>query len=134
MLDFTAFDTGKIDEYTEQAKAAWGNTEAYHEFEEKSKFRTSKDEKELGEKMMEMFREFGMLRKKEPQEKEVQEQVQRLRDFIEEHYYHCTPEILESLGKMYGGGGSFTANIDKAGGKGTAEFVEKAIEIYCRNL
>ncbi|MBQ8821863.1 MAG: TipAS antibiotic-recognition domain-containing protein [Lachnospiraceae bacterium] len=32
---------------------------------------------------------------------------------------------------MYAGGGSVTENIDKAGGKGTAEFVEKAIEIYC---
>lgn len=28
-------------------------------------------------------------------------------------------EILNSLGKMYAGGGSMTENIDKAGGKGT---------------
>lgn len=34
--------------------------------------------------------------------------------------------------KMYVGGGSMTENIDKAGGKGTAEFVSKAIEIYCK--
>ena len=38
---------------------------------------------------------------------------------------------LQGLAKMYTGGGSMTENIDKAGGKGTAEFVEKAIEIYC---
>ena len=32
-MDFSAFDTKKMDEYAEQAKAAWGHTEAYKEFE-----------------------------------------------------------------------------------------------------
>lgn len=31
---------------------------------------------------------------------------------------------------MYNGGGEFTENIDRVGGEGTAEFVDKAIEIY----
>ena len=33
---FEAFDTSKIDEYAAQAKAYWGKTPAYKEFEEKS--------------------------------------------------------------------------------------------------
>ena len=41
-------------------------------------------------------------------------------------------EILSSLGKMYGGGGDFTTNIDKVGGEGTAQFACDAIQIYCR--
>ena len=61
----------------------------------------------------------------------VQEQVRVLQDFITEHYYRCTDEILSGLGKMYVGGGEFTANIDAAGGEGTAAFVNRAIEIYC---
>jgi hypothetical protein len=32
---------------------------------------------------------------------------------------------------MYAGGGEFTENIDKMGGEGTAEFTNRAIEIYC---
>ena len=32
---------------------------------------------------------------------------------------------------MYSGGGEFTENIDNVGGIGTAEFTNKAIEIYC---
>ena len=36
-LKFDVFDTRKIDEYAEQAKAAWGNTPAYREYEQKSK-------------------------------------------------------------------------------------------------
>jgi hypothetical protein len=56
--------------------------------------------------------------------------VQQLKDYITEHFYTCTNEILSGLGKMYVGENEFTQNIDKAGGDGTAEFVSKAIEIY----
>ena len=58
-------------------------------------------------------------------------QVKKLQDYISTHYYHCTDEILSGLGKMYSAGGEFTENIDKAGGAGTADFTDKAIEIYC---
>ena len=34
---------------------------------------------------------------------------------------------------MYVGDGRFKANIDAAGGEGTAEFVSEAIKIYCDN-
>lgn len=59
------------------------------------------------------------------------EQQIRLQEFISEHYYTCSKEILSSLGRMYAGGGSFTENIDQAGGEGTAEFAHRAIEAYC---
>ena len=62
----------------------------------------------------------------------VLEMVQRLRDYISAHFYNCTKDILSGLGKMYASGNEFTENIDKAGGKGTAEFVSKAVEEYCK--
>ena len=46
--------------------------------------------------------------------------------------FMCRPKAA-ILGKMYSGGGDFTYNIDEMRGKGTAEFVSKAIEIYCKN-
>ena len=52
-------------------------------------------------------------------------------DYITEHFYTCSDEILFSLGQMYAGGGEFMANIDKAGGEGTAAFVAEAIRICC---
>ena len=58
--------------------------------------------------------------------------VKKLQDYITEHFYKCSKEILASLGKMYNGGGEFTENIDSYGGVGTAEFAAKAIEIYCK--
>lgn len=132
-MDFTAFDTSKIDEYAAQAKASWGNTPEYHEFEEKSKGRTAQDNQILSMQMMGLFKEFGTMLALAPESEEVQMQVKKLQDFITENFYTCSDEILHGLGSMYAGGGDFTENIDKAGGKGTAEFVFQAIHVYCGN-
>ena len=130
-MDFSAFDTKKIDEYSKQAKEQWGKTEAYKEFEEKSKDWTEDTAKDIAGNMMKLFVIFGGMKEKDPADDEVQAQVKRLQDYITEHFYNCTNEILFGLGKMYSAGGEFTENIDRAGGEGTAEFTTKAIEIYC---
>ena len=39
-MDFTAFDTSKLDEYSKKAKEQWGETPEYKEYAEKSKNRT----------------------------------------------------------------------------------------------
>ena len=130
-MDFTVFDTKKIDEYSKRAKEQWGKTAEYKEFEEKSKGWTDKDQQNMANDFMQIFVEFGQMMSLEPSDEKVQLQVKKLQDYITEHFYHCTKEILNSLGKMYAGGGEFTENIDNAGGEGCAEFTAKAIEIYC---
>ena len=52
-------------------------------------------------------------------------------DNLYEMFGDLTNKILYSLGTGYASGGEFTENIDKMGGKGTAEFVFQAIKIYC---
>ena len=131
-LKFEAFDTSKIDEYAAQAKAYWGKTPAYNEFEEKSRGRTKEEDKKIYQGMIDIFGEFGQIRNTEPSSKDAQALVKKLQDYITEHMYTCTKKILSSLGKMYAGGGDFTKNIDSYGGEGTAEFTSQAIEIYCR--
>ena len=131
-LKFEAFDTSKIDEYAAQAKAYWGKTPAYKEFEEKSRGRTKEEDKKIYQGMIDIFGEFGQIRNTEPSSKDAQALVKKLKDYITEHMYTCTKKILSSLGKMYAGGGDFTKNIDSYGGEGTAEFTSQAIEIYCR--
>ena len=130
-LTFEAFDTKKIDEYAAQAKASWGTTTAYKEYEERSRGRSRKDNLELHYKLMDIFAEFGEIRDKDPASSEAQALVTKLQNFITENMYTCTDEILSGLGKMYGGGGDFTTNINKFGGEGTAEFASAAIEIHC---
>ena len=130
-MDFKAFDNEKIEEYSRQARETWGKTDAYMEYEEKSAGRTSADQKVLGEGLMAIIAEFGRMKDKGSAAPEVLAQVKKLQDYITEHYYTCTNEILCGLGQMYASGGEFTENIDKAGGEGTAEFTSEAIRVYC---
>lgn len=131
-MDFSAFDTKKMDEYAAQAKESWGKTEAYKEFEEKSKDWTSETTGNIAKDMMLLFVEFGEMKDLDPTDEKVQEQVKKLQDYITKHFYKCTNQILSGLGQMYACGGEFTENIDKAGGKGTADFTNQAIQIYCK--
>ena len=128
LMSFEAFDTRKIDEYATQAKASWGKTEAYKEFEKKSEGRSKEAQQKLNVEMMSIFAEFGKIRDKAPDSEEATALAKKLQDHITEHYYTCTDEILLSLGTMYAGGGDFTTNIDNVGGEGTAVFACEAIK------
>jgi len=79
-----------------------------------------------------LFSEFGELKFLTPDDDRVQEQVKKLQQYITDHYYQCTTEILYGLGQMYAAGGEFTENIDKTGGVGTSQFVQEAIQVYCK--
>ena len=128
-MDFSAFDTRKIDDYAAQAKAAWGKTDAWKEYEARGK--STEDNQQSGEKLMALFTEFGKHRNIDPASAEAKTMVQQLQDFITANFYTCTVPVLRGLADMYDGGGDFTRNIDKAGGEGTAAFVAAAIRIYC---
>lgn len=132
-MDFTAFDTTKIDEYCRQAKERWGTTEAYRQYEEKSQGRSKEDEAAIANEVMELFVEFGKLMGmgEKPEGQKAQCQVKKLQAYFTEYFYDCTEEILSGLGKMYGGGGAFTESINRAAGEGCAQFAAKAIEAYC---
>lgn len=130
-MDFSAFDTRKMDEYARQARENWGQTQEYKEFEEKQKSRNQQQENAMTEAFMQLFVRFGQLRTGMPDAPEAQAMVQEVKDFISEHFYQCSNQVLSVLGKMYAGGGSMTENIDAAGGEGTGAFVYKAIEHYC---
>ena len=131
-MDFNAFDTKKIDEYAQRAKAQWGNTKEYTEYAAKSSGRSKEAERDTAEKLMSVFAEFGKLRGKAADSAEVTEQVKKLQSCITENYYNCSDEILAALGQMYTANDEFRQNIDKAGGEGTAAFVSAAIAEYTR--
>ena len=131
-MDLTKIDPGKLDDYCTQARAMWGKTREYKEFEEKAASRTKEQEDALGTGIMDIFSRFGSIRDRDPRCSEAQALVEALQHFITEHFYTCTPQVLRGLGQMYAAGGSFTENIDRAGGEGTAVFVRQAIEHFCQ--
>lgn len=130
-MNFTAFDRSKLDEYARKAKEQWGNTPAYKEYAERSKNWTKDYESGLMADFTKLFEEFGAMKDMDPASAEVQAQVKRVQDFITENLYTCTNDILYGLSKGYVGGGELTENIEKMGGKGTAEFIYQATKIYC---
>lgn len=54
-MDFSAFDTKKMDEYARQAKEQWGELAQYREFEQKAKGRSREDERHLMEQCMQIL-------------------------------------------------------------------------------
>lgn len=131
-MDFSSFDKTEMESYAAEAKAKWGHTDAYREFERKTEGQTDEQQKSVTDALMAIFAEFGAIRHTSPQSDEAQALVSTLQDFITEHYYTCTKPILQGLGQMYIADDRMAENIDKAGGNGTAQFAHDAIAIYCR--
>ena len=127
-LNFKPFDKHEMDAYAAEAKAKWGKTEAYQEYEKKSSGKDAQN----GDALMAIFAEIGAVRHLDPAAPEVQALVGKIQNHITAHFYNCTNPILAGLGQMYVADERFKANIDRAGGEGCAEFAAKAIEIYCK--
>ncbi len=130
-MDFSAFDTRKMDEYAAQAKASWGATPEYKEYEQRARDRTQEEHFALGEGIMAIFAEFGRIREGRPDSETAQALVRKLQAYITEHFYTCSEKVLSGLGQMYAAGGEMTENIDQHGGAGTAAFAAEAIRVYC---
>jgi len=131
-LKFKNWDPKKIDEYSAQAETLYSKTEAWQEYKQKANNRSKAQEQALGDGIMELFTKLGSMKELSPDSPEVQAWVKELQNYITEHFYTCTPQILQGLGEMYAGGGSMTENIDAAGGKGTGAFALEAIKVYCK--
>ena len=130
-MGFDIFDHKEIEQYKQEAKEKWGGTEAYKESEQKTAGRTAEQESGIAEGLMDAFRVLGGLRELPPEDPAVQDKVAQLQQYITDHYYTCTKEILKGLGQMYACDERFRENIDQAAGEGTAEFASRAIAAYC---
>ena len=131
-MDFSAYDQRRIDEYSTRAREKWGDTDAYHAYEQKTAGQSRDAARSAADGLMQIFRELGQVRTGSPAASDAQALVKKLQAYITDHYYTCTGQILRSLGRMYAAGGEMTDNIDRAGGEGTARFAMEAIEIYCK--
>lgn len=120
-------------EYIEEVKEKWGNTEAYKEEVLKTKDYSKEKFDNLEIEMNNIFAEFAscMNDGNDVNEEVVQSLVKKLQNHITENYYNCTNDIFAGLGQMYVMEERFKNNIDKYA-EGTAEFVSKAIALYCK--
>ncbi len=128
-MDFKVFDNEEFNQYANEVKEKWGNTSQYEEY--KIRNRSRQELEGINNRFMNIFTELGSLKHLSVEDEKVQEKIKSLQEFITDNYYSCTKEILKGLGKMYVNDERFRNNIDRAGGNGTAEFVNQAIYRYC---
>ena len=117
--------------YENEVRARYGNTEAYREHEQKTKNYTKEKWAEANDGMMAIFAEFAACKDSgmSADSYEAQSMVAKLQAHITANYYTCTDEILAGLGKMYVADERFKKSIDKYG-EGTAEFAAEAICVF----
>ncbi|AGF54376.1 DNA-binding transcriptional MerR regulator [Clostridium saccharoperbutylacetonicum] len=135
-MSFKEFDMTEIEsakkKYAKEVKERFGNTEAYTESEEKTKNYGKEQWQEIDAESKKLLKAFADNMDKTPDSEDVQKLVKEWQNFITKSFYKCTNEILQGLGMMYVEDERFKKNID-SNGEGTAEFISKAIEIYCLN-
>lgn len=135
-ISFKEFDISEIEtnkkRYALEIKERWGNTEIYKESEEKTSSYDETQWKIISGDGGDILKAFGEIRNSSPNIQHAQNLVKQWQEYITKNFYKCTKEILSCLGLMYISDERFLKNIDK-NGEGTAEFMAKAIEIYCKN-
>ena len=120
-----------VSNYEPEARARWGNTDAYREHEQRTKNYTKEKWAEANDGLMAIFAEFAACKARGvcADSDEAQALVAKLQAHITANYYTCTDAILAGLGQMYVADERFKKNIDKYG-EGTAEFAAEGIRIY----
>lgn len=121
----------KREQFENEAKKKWGTTPQYSEYMDKHKNKTSQQMEQIGKEFMQIFAKFGELKEYSVDSLEVQGNVKNLLNFITANFYTCSKDMLLNLANMYMSDERFKANVDKAGGEGTTEFVVEAIKAYC---
>lgn len=118
--------------YKKEVSSRWGDTDAYREYDQKTKNYTKEKWTEANDGLMAIFAEFAESKNSgfSADSVETQALVAKLQTHITDNYYTCTNEILAGLGKMYIDDARFKNNIDKYG-DGTADFVSEAIAVFC---
>jgi len=127
---FEGFDQSK---YEEEARQRWGGSKEFEESTRRTKKYTKADWDAIKAEAQEIGVNIAARMDRDPADPEVQEWVRRHHQHINDRYYTCSLQIFRSLGEMYVADERFTATYDKIK-PGMAQFLEKAMSIYCDRL
>ncbi len=128
-----AFDNTEFENYKDEVKEKWGKTDAYKEYSQKTKDYSKDNFNAMGEGLENILEDFAVCMNSGSSydSTDAQTLVEKLQSYITENFYTCKNDILAGLGQMYVADERFKNNIDKHS-VGTAEFVSKAIKVYCK--
>lgn len=115
-------------EYEEEAKARWGETDAFRQSTQRTSRYTQQDWETISAENDAIYQAFlALMAAGTPADgAAAMEIAEQHRAHISKWYYDCSIEIHAGLGQMYTADARFTANIDKHG-EGLAEYMAAAI-------
>jgi DNA-binding transcriptional MerR regulator len=117
------------DQYAEEAKQRWGDTDAYRESQRRTRHYTKEDWAAVKAEMDAVFGGFAALVGHDPVSPEVRAMVARWKALINSRFYTCGNEMLAGIGEMYLVDKRFQKNLD-AYGPGTAALMSEAMKRY----
>ncbi len=119
----------KMEEYKKEAKARWGNTDAYKQSKERTAHWTKADYDRIAESTKTLTQELADTMDNGFDSPEFQALVDQHHQGIEV-FYDCSPEMYRGLASMYVTDPRFKDFYDKFR-PGLAEALQKAINYYC---
>lgn len=133
-MNFEAFDMKEIEDakekYSREAKERWGDTQAYKESIKRTESYGKEEWNVIQEEMHRIWKAFADSMEKAPADDSVQVLVEDWKKLLTKNFYPCTIEILAGLGDMYTSDERFRKSMD-CYREGTAEYMGRAIRIYC---
>jgi DNA-binding transcriptional MerR regulator len=122
------FDGFSPEEYADEARERWGDSEAYKESARRTKQYGKTEWEAIKREGDSVYRRFAELMREgaPPDDARVRGVVEAHRAHIDRWFYPCSPEMQKNLAGLYVGDPRFTANIDTYGA-GLAQYIHAAI-------
>jgi len=121
---FNGLSKTELEAYREEAKQRWGKEVV--EISEKRVEAKGMNHVELQKQLEAIFKSVAELMDKEVSDEMVQEQIMRLREYMNQ-FYECTDEVFLGLADMYVEDERFRKNISLSG-VGLPEYLAKAMK------
>jgi DNA-binding transcriptional MerR regulator len=131
MQDKDYFNGFEEAEYEEEARQRWGNTPAYAESQKKWAGYSPEQKEAIKKEGGQITRRMvGTHPDTAADDADVQTAIGDYYAYINQYFYDCDLDFLHNLAEMWVADPRFAVNYDRirAGG---AEFVRKAVQIYC---
>lgn len=126
---FAAFANDQLEQYKDEVKARWGETETYKQWAERSKRWTKADLQRINEEGQAIILALAQGMEKGVTHAEVQAQIERYFHYLNQ-FFDCPYQMYRNFGRMYSEDVRFAKNFDKVAPH-LAEFMRDAIAYYC---
>lgn len=125
---YEGFSKEEIEEMKREAKARWGNTDAYRQSQERTAKMTKADWQAIKEESSRIIVAVAGLMDRPVGDPDVQEQIALYHKHMN-RFYDCSAEMFRGLGEMYVADPRFTATYEKVA-PGLAVYMRDAIAAY----